>query len=93
MNNATTAADFISVWNKTAKLDVHHGFAMPNVDSCSQSNSTIDVMSTSCSSSQDSTVIQSKHPLPDADISLPASKRLKISIPNLLMTTYYQKNR
>ena len=72
---ATTAADFISVWNKTTKLDVHHGFAVPNVDSCSQSSSTSDVMSTSCSSSQDSTMIHSKHPLSDADISLPASKR------------------
>ena len=69
----TTAADFISVWNKVTKLDVHHGFAMPNVDSCSQSNS--DAMSTSCSSSQDPTVVHSKHPLPDADSSLPAAKR------------------
>ena len=61
------------MWNKVTKLDVYKGFATSNVDSCSQFES--DAMSTSCSSSQDSTAVRSKHPLPDADNSLPASKR------------------
>ena len=69
----TTVAEFISVWNKVTKLDAYKGFAMSSVDSCSQFES--DAMSTSCSSSQDSTAVRSKHPLPDADNSLPALKR------------------
>lgn len=68
-----TAGEFISVWNRVTKLDLHRNYAMAIIDTCSQNDH--DTMPTSCSSSQGSVVAPSKHSLSDADNSLPAPKR------------------